>query len=85
MVGRAKVMSYEDILEAERRRSVKDAKTIAGDRIVATETSRVPVARMLSSAEEEALEARRELAAMGLQDYCHVLNFERETRLETAD
>jgi hypothetical protein len=79
MVGRAKIMSYGDILEAERRRSVKDAKKIVGDDIIVTETPCVPVARMLSSAEEEALDARRELAAMGLRDYCLVLNFEGES------
>ncbi|KAF1818790.1 uncharacterized protein K489DRAFT_373798 [Dissoconium aciculare CBS 342.82] len=79
MVGRVKVMSYEDILEAERQRSVRGAKKIARGTTIATETPYVAVARTLSSAEEEALEARRELAAMGLQDHCHVFNFEKDT------
>jgi len=31
---------------------------------------------MLSDADEEALESGREIAAMGLTEYCHVLNFQ---------
>jgi hypothetical protein len=69
-------MPYEAILEAEKRRSVKHAKKIVSDMIVESKIRRVPVAWMLSSAEEEALEARGEMAAMGLWSHCHVLNFE---------
>lgn len=83
MVGRAKTMSYVDILEAERRRSQREVKTKSnkGKGDPTTQAPQVPVARMLSFADEEVLDARRELVEMGLQGFCHVINFERNARI----
>ena len=78
-------MLYDDILEAQRKRADKEtskketSKKDAGKLPLVESTSnpRVPVARMLTDADKEALESAREIATMGLTLYCHILNFER--------
>lgn len=72
MVGRAKVMSYDDIVEAQRRRDEKESRRSLAEK--STETPRVATAMMLSSADREALEAQREMDTLGLLQYCHVLD-----------
>ena len=87
IVGRAKVMTYDDILEAQRKRAEKErnktetSKKDTGELplVESTQNPRVPVARMLTDADEEALESAREIATMELTQYCHILNFERPT------
>lgn len=75
IVGRTKVMSYEDIIEAQRKRCEKGPdKTICSQSI---EPFRAPVARMVSEADEEASQEVQEIADMGLDQYCHVLNFKK--------
>ncbi|PIA99514.1 hypothetical protein CB0940_02607 [Cercospora beticola] len=75
IVGRAKVMSYDDIVEAQRRRSEKELGMAVPHEAVPPFTA--PVARMLSEADQEALEAADEIDAMGFAQYCHVLRLER--------
>lgn len=72
MVGRAKVMSYDDMVEAQRRRDEKESRRPLAKK--STETPRVATAMMLSSADREALEAQREMDTLGLLQYCHVLD-----------
>lgn len=72
VVGRAKVMSYNDIIEAQRKRCEKQVRRSLHQQ--PSQIFRAPTARMLSIVGEEVLESEREIEAMGLTQYCHVLN-----------
>lgn len=74
VVGRAKVMSYQDILDAQQKRSEKENKKAAKQRMT-LEALTVPVAMMLSDAEAEKIGAVQEIDAMGLRQFCRVLDF----------
>lgn len=74
IVGRAKIMSYDDILKAQRRRDERESAVAQSDGNL--EVPVVPTARMLSLIDEEALEGEREIEAMRLGSYCHVLKFD---------
>ena len=75
VVGRAKVMSHDDKVEAQRKRSEKEAGKTQCSKLIQVRS--VPIARLLSSVDEEILEAKREIEGMGLTRFCHVLNFNR--------
>lgn len=74
VVGRAKVMSYQDILDAQRRRSEREAKQTSKNSVPEDEVFQAPVAQMLSPAAEEALRANQEAASMGLTQFCHIVD-----------
>ena len=73
IVGRAKVMSYNDLVEAQRKRNEKEAgKSINKP---SGQVFRAPTTRMLSVVDEEVMQSEREIEAMDLTAYCQILNF----------
>jgi hypothetical protein len=77
VVGTAKVMSYEDIVEAQQKRNMKDAETVAvrGRRISKRNGSaplKITGKRTRSHEREEAID---EIRASGMEEYCSVLKF----------
>lgn len=80
IVGRAKVMSYEDILEAQRKRSEREKQTSenASRALFMNSTSNLEVrtAKMLTDAEEEALESAKGIQLIGSTRYRRILNFD---------
>jgi hypothetical protein len=74
VVGTAKVLSYEDIVEAQQKRDMKDAEAVAvrGRRISKRSGSKVRGKRTRSREREEAID---EIRASGMEKYCSVLEF----------
>lgn len=73
VTGTAKIMTYEDIIEAQKKRDIKEAATAAKTAGRKRQTAGLG-GRQRSSAEE--LEhGRREIRAFGLKEYCSVLQF----------
>ena len=76
VVGHAKVMSYHDLVEAERRRDEKEAAQEARRYKTTKRSGRAispPAEKMPCLSETEA--AEREIDAMGLRGYCSILEF----------
>jgi len=75
VVGSARVMSYEDIVEAQKQRDIKDAATVTRGR---GSKRRNPTAQVLGkrSRGQELEEAEHEIRASGMAGYCSVLDFE---------
>ena len=76
VIGKAKVMSYEDIVEAQRKRDMKEAGVAGGSRRSSKRKSaasaHMPRKR---SRKQELEEAQLEVEAFGMGDYCSVLQF----------
>jgi hypothetical protein len=74
VVGSARVMSYEDIVEVQKQRDIKDAaaKVTRGRR-----SKRNPSAQVLGkrSRSQEFEEAKHEIKALRMEGYCSVLDF----------
>jgi hypothetical protein len=74
VTGNAKVMTYDDIVEAQRKRDVKEAIAPGAKRGSRRLQNPKPDKRKRSPAEE--LEhGKREIKALGLEEYCSVLQF----------
>jgi hypothetical protein len=76
VVGKAKVMSYEDIVEAQAKRDAKEAVVVKGKRGRPKRKSSAPVlveAKRTRKSEVEA--AEDEIKAMGLENHCSILQF----------
>jgi hypothetical protein len=75
VVGTAKVMSYEDIVEAQQKRDMKDVETIVvrGRRTKCNGAPSKIIGKRTRSHERE--EARDEIRASGIEEYCSVLKF----------
>ena len=77
VVGTAKVLSYEDIVEAQQKRDMKDAETvIVRGRRISKRNGSVPskiIGKRTRSHERE--EAMDEIRASGMEEYCSVLKF----------
>lgn len=78
IVGTAKVLSYEDIVEAQQKRDMKDAETVAvrGQRISkrnGSGPSKIIGKRTRSHEREEAID---EIKALGIEEYYSVLKFQ---------
>jgi hypothetical protein len=71
MVGKAKIMSYEDIQEAQRKRDEKDA-TGTGRRGRKRKNSTPQSGVEKKSREEEVAQAHSEIQACGLEAHCSV-------------
>jgi hypothetical protein len=71
VIGQAKVMSYEDIVEAQRKREVNGASRAAcsSKRKKPASTS----TRRTRSRKDELEEGKREIEALGMGGYCSVL------------
>ena len=75
MVGKAKVMSYEDIVEAQAKRNAKEAAVVKGKRGRKRKNSISVVAPAKRACKSELEVAREEIKAGGLENYCSVLQF----------
>jgi hypothetical protein len=76
VVGKGKVMSYEDVVEAQRKRDDKDAAG-AGRRGRKRKSS-VPapaLRRHKKTHDEEVEEAQEEIEALGMEQFCSVFEF----------
>jgi hypothetical protein len=74
VVGSARVMSYEDIVEAQKQRDIKEA---AAEVTRGRRSNRNPAAQVLGkrSRGQELEEAEQEIRALGMAEYCSVLRF----------
>jgi hypothetical protein len=74
VVGSARVISYEDIVKAQKQRNIKEAEAevTQGQR-----SKRNPAAQVLGkrSRGKELEEAEHEIRALGMEEYCSVLDF----------
>jgi hypothetical protein len=76
MVGKGKVMSYEDIEEAVRKRDVKDAAGTGRRGRKRKDAASVPVPKpRRRSRAAEVKEARKDIIALGMEGFCSVLQF----------
>jgi DDE superfamily endonuclease len=74
VIGKARVMSYEDIVHAERKRAAKQEVTPGAIRSSRRPQNSKPEGRKRSRADELEL-GKREIKALGLEEYCSVLQF----------
>ena len=77
-VGSAKVMSYEDIVEAEKQRDMKEARagTVPGRGGRGRPMRKSPTQVLGKRSRSKELEvAEQEIRALGLEEYCSVLRF----------
>lgn len=75
MVGKAKVMSYEDIREAQAKRDEKRATVVRG-KCGPKRKSSAPVLAEAKRTRKSGIEvAEDEIKAMGLENHCSVLLF----------
>ncbi|KAL8695782.1 MAG: hypothetical protein Q9201_007958, partial [Fulgogasparrea decipioides] len=72
VVGTAKVMTYDDILEVQRKRDMKEART-TGAKIAGRRRQTTATGRSRKSCVEELEYGRHEIKALGLKKYCSVL------------
>jgi hypothetical protein len=72
VVGSARVLSYEDIVEAQKQRDIKEAaEAVRGRRRSKRNQSTQVLGKRSRSQELE--EARHEIRALGMEEYCSVL------------
>jgi hypothetical protein len=74
VVGSARVMSYEDIVEVQKQCDIKEA---AAEVARGQRSKRNPAAQVLGkrSRGQELEEAEHEIGALGMEEYCSVLDF----------
>jgi hypothetical protein len=75
MVGKAKVMSYEDIRKAQAKRDEKEATVVKGKRGPKRKSSAPVLAEAKRTRKSEVEVAEDEIKAMGLKNHCSVLQF----------
>lgn len=75
VVGKAKVMSYEDIVEAQAKRDAKEAAPVKGKRGPKRKSAAPAVAQAKRKRKSEVETAEDEIEALGLGEYCAVLRF----------
>jgi hypothetical protein len=73
VVGKAKVMSYEDIVEVQAKRNAKEAAVVKEKRGLKRKSSAPVVAQAKRTRKSEVEVAEDEIEAMGLGNYCSVL------------
>jgi hypothetical protein len=74
VTGTAKIMAYDDIVEAQRKRDVKES-TAAGVKKASRKRQDPPTGECKRPRLDELEYGRREIKALGLEDYCSVLRF----------
>ncbi len=74
VTGTAKVMTYDGIIEAQRKRDVKEAIT-TGAKQRNRKRQNPPTGERKRSRAEDLEHGRREIKALGLEEYCSVLQF----------
>jgi hypothetical protein len=75
VVGKSKVMSYDDIVEAQAKRDAKDAAVVKGKRGPKRKSSAPMLAEAKRTRKSEVEVAEDEIKAMGLENHCSVLQF----------
>jgi len=77
VVGTAKVLSYEDIIEAQQKRDMKEAEAAAARGRQTSNRNRKAPSQVLGkrSRSNEREEAIAEIRASGMEKYCSVLKF----------
>lgn len=73
MVGKAKVMSYDDIIEAQAKRDAKEAIVQKGKRGPKRKCSAPVLAEAKRTRKSEVEVAEDKIKVMGLGNYCSVL------------
>jgi hypothetical protein len=73
VVWTARILSYEDIIEAQKKRDMKEAKIEAGRN--RQSKCDQPIQAGKKSQAEELKEAEDEIMDLGLQEYCSVISF----------
>ena len=74
VVGSARVMSYEDIVEAQRKRDIKDGAGARPNQ-KSSQRTRCKSTRSEKSLAEEVEDGSCEIKALGLEQYCSILHF----------
>jgi hypothetical protein len=74
VAGNAKIMTYDDIVEAQRKRDVKEALT-TGPKIGSRKRQNPPTGERKRSCVEGLGHGRHGIKALGLEKYCSVLQF----------
>jgi hypothetical protein len=72
--GNARIMTYDDIVEAQRKRDVKEALP-TGTKKGSRKRQKYGTGDQNGSREEELEHGRREVEVLGLEEYCSVLHF----------
>ncbi|PMD59026.1 uncharacterized protein K444DRAFT_724793, partial [Hyaloscypha bicolor E] len=74
VVGSTRVMSYEDIVEAQKQRDIKET---AAEAARGRRSKRGPSTQVLGkrSRDQELEEAEHEIRGSGMAEYCSVLDF----------
>lgn len=77
VVGTAKVLSYEDIVEAQRKPDIKEAEAVAVRDRQTLECKQSTSSQVIGkrSRRHEKEEAIEQIRALGLEKYCSVLEF----------
>jgi len=75
VVGKAKVMSYKDIVEAQAKRDAKEVITVKGKRGRKRKSSASVVSEAKKTPNSKVEVAEREIEALGLGNYSCVLKF----------
>ena len=75
MVGKAKVMSYEDIVKAQAKHDAKEAVPVKGKRGQKRKRSAPVVVEAKRARKSEVEIVEEEIEALGLGNYCSVLKF----------
>jgi len=75
VVGKAKVMSYEDIVKAKAERDAREAVPKKGKRGPKRKSSTPVLAKAKRTRKSEVEAAEDEIKAMGLENHCSVLQF----------
>ena len=78
-VGEAKIMSYEDIVEAKKKREEKEASKPCQARKTnkrKAPTTGSPQIKRQRNVSNEVAAAEREIATAGLADFCTVMRFD---------
>jgi hypothetical protein len=73
VTGNAKVMSYDDIVEAQAKRDRREAKKQGAKCSRGVQSSKTN--KRERSLADEAEDAKHDIKALGLEDYCSVLQF----------
>jgi hypothetical protein len=73
VVGKTKVMSYEDIVEAQAKRDAKEASVVKGERGPKRKSSAPTLAEAKRTQKREAEVAKEEIKVLGLGNHCSVL------------
>jgi hypothetical protein len=73
MIGKAKVISYEDIVKAQAKREAKEASVVKGKHGPKRKSSAPTLAEAKRTRKSEVGFTKDEIKALGLRNHCSVL------------